>query len=250
MWRDTFLERELFFYRDVWRGLACIQEIRRDVLSESKEHLNLPVCLLHKWTSDRSDLYLWNMQSCNTKLCLTILWWSIFLVCFIHKDTRHIKYKVQSYRNLKDQLCKSVFPSPPSSKIPVPSPRQHCCWRFKLLPYFSPWPNFIHVNIYLWMVILKHRLSYRDIFSLKIFFLLFSMSSMIMYFSEWPMQLALPRYSGLFNECSQTEPQLLWIVNSWHMPTRCVLTEFKTKFCLCISFPLRVTFKIFHYIDT
>lgn len=112
MWRDTFLERELFFYRDVWRGLACIQEIRRDVLSESKEHLNLPVCLLHKWTSDRSDLYLWNMQSCNTKLCLTILWWSIFLVCFIHKDTRHIKYKVQSYRNLKDQLCKSVFPSP------------------------------------------------------------------------------------------------------------------------------------------
>lgn len=51
VWRDTFLEWELFSYReDVWRGLAHIQEIIRDVLSESKEHLNLLVCLLHKWT--------------------------------------------------------------------------------------------------------------------------------------------------------------------------------------------------------
>lgn len=107
VWRDTFLERELFSYKEVWRALAHIQEISRNVLSESKEHLNLPVCLLHKWTSDRGDLYLWNIQGCNT-----FLWWSIFLVCFIHKDTRHIKYKVQSYRNLKDQLCKSVFHAP------------------------------------------------------------------------------------------------------------------------------------------
>lgn len=120
MWRDTFLEWALFSYReDVWRGLAHIQEIRRDVLSESKEHLNLPVCLLHKWTSDRSDLYLWNIEGCNTKLCLTILWWSIFLVCFIHKDAHHIKYKIQSYRNLKDQLCKSDF-HPPILKDPSP----------------------------------------------------------------------------------------------------------------------------------
>lgn len=59
----------------------------------------------------QSDLYLWNIEGCNTKLYLTILWWFIFLVFFIHKYTHHIKYKIQYYRNLEDQLCKSFFHS-------------------------------------------------------------------------------------------------------------------------------------------
>lgn len=46
LWRDTFLEWELFSYREAVRsGSTHFQEIRNDVLSEGRGLLNPPVCL-------------------------------------------------------------------------------------------------------------------------------------------------------------------------------------------------------------
>lgn len=92
-------------------AITHFQEIKSDVLSEGKEPLNPPVCPPHRWTSGRSSLYLWSIQAFSIKLYLRILWWFIFLVCFKHKYTHHIKYKIQSYRNLKNQLYRSFFHS-------------------------------------------------------------------------------------------------------------------------------------------
>lgn len=128
--------------------------------------------------------------------------------------------------------------------------RLHCCWRVKQLTTLQSMTWLYTCSDFnLWMVILKHR--WNNIIQLfwNFFFLLFTMSSMIIYFSEWPMQLPLSKSSELLNEHSPTQFQLPCIgifgfVNSWHAPA------FKSKFCFCISVPLWLTFKILHYIDT
>lgn len=89
----------------------------------------------------------------NTTLCLIILWCFVFLVCFIHKYTFHTKCKLQSYRNLKIASMQIIFILP-SSRLPLPSPRQHCYWRFKLLSTLSSMTLF-HMCSYFICNILK-----------------------------------------------------------------------------------------------
>lgn len=163
---ETCLEWQVSSFRD---GATHTQDIRSAALSEGKEHFSLPVCPLHRWPPDRSDLHLGNimLKHYTASYHITKVCFSCMLRTQIHAS--YTKYKLQSHRKiLKRSIVQIFFLMSLSSRIPLPAPRQHCYWRLKLLATFFSM-TLLHMVSSFICSICKHRGSYRVHFCLNFF---------------------------------------------------------------------------------